>query len=204
MLKSLLRLQQVDAGVRIENVMTMSADLPLGHLSRRRARDALHRAGSRTSSAPSPAWSRPRSRRTCRCSASGRAKRSRHPAAAQSIPTRFKRVDPNYFATLDIPVLAGRGFSPRDRAGAPRVAIVNDTLARRLAERFGVTDSARIIGRAVSLPRPLYENRGQAGGREDAVIVGVIRDERVNDLEAPMPDVVYVRAAAVSRAARSS
>src|SRR6185369_13236804 len=30
MFKSLLRLQRVDPGVRIENVMTMSADLPIG------------------------------------------------------------------------------------------------------------------------------------------------------------------------------
>jgi hypothetical protein len=35
MLKSLLKVQQVDAGVRIENVITMAADLPMFRLSHR-------------------------------------------------------------------------------------------------------------------------------------------------------------------------
>jgi predicted permease len=53
-------------------------------------------------------------------------------------------VSPGYFATLEIPVLEGRDFTSRDRAGAPRVAIVNDVFARQyfpggspLGQRFG-------------------------------------------------------------------
>ena len=37
----------------------------------------------------------------------------------------------NYLATMQIPLLLGRGFSAQDRDGAPRVALVNETLARR-------------------------------------------------------------------------
>jgi putative ABC transport system permease protein len=40
-------------------------------------------------------------------------------------------VGPNHFRTLGIPVLRGRVFTDRDRAGAPRVAIVNDLAAKR-------------------------------------------------------------------------
>jgi predicted permease len=40
-------------------------------------------------------------------------------------------VSPGYFDTLGIPLLAGRDFEPADR-GAALVAIVNETLARRL------------------------------------------------------------------------
>jgi predicted permease len=40
-------------------------------------------------------------------------------------------VSPGYFETLGVPILAGRDFAPRDRGGAPAVAIVNETLARR-------------------------------------------------------------------------
>lgn len=40
-------------------------------------------------------------------------------------------VDPGYFRTLGIPLLQGRCFTLQDRAGAPPVAIINDTMARR-------------------------------------------------------------------------
>jgi hypothetical protein len=41
-------------------------------------------------------------------------------------------VTPGYFATLAIAILRGRDFSEADRAGAPPVAIVNESMARRL------------------------------------------------------------------------
>jgi putative ABC transport system permease protein len=191
MFKSLLRLQRVDPGVRIENVMTMSADLPMGtYPDADRAARFIEQVSERLRAVPSVEQAAVSTDVPLRGVRQGEAVTP--PGGGESIPARFKRIDPNYLGALDIPVLAGRDFSSHDRAGAPRVAIVNETLARRLAERFAVTGSAAIIGRIVSLPRPLYENRGQVGGRSDAVIVGVIRDERVNDLESPVQEVVYV------------
>jgi putative ABC transport system permease protein len=46
--------------------------------------------------------------------------------------TDFTSVTPGYFATMKIPLLLGRGFSNQDRQGAPAVAIINETLARRI------------------------------------------------------------------------
>jgi len=40
-------------------------------------------------------------------------------------------VDADYFSTLDIPVLEGRGIERRDRAGATRVVVVNSAFAAR-------------------------------------------------------------------------
>ena len=40
-------------------------------------------------------------------------------------------VEPGYFQTLRIPLLHGRTFSAGDSDGAPRVAVVNETMARR-------------------------------------------------------------------------
>lgn len=40
-------------------------------------------------------------------------------------------ISPDYFRTLGLQTLAGRGFTEDDREGAPRVAIVNEVLARR-------------------------------------------------------------------------
>ncbi|HVL67073.1 MAG TPA: ABC transporter permease [Vicinamibacterales bacterium] len=42
----------------------------------------------------------------------------------------FNVVSPGYFATLRIPITRGRDFTGADRYGAPRVAIVNEALAR--------------------------------------------------------------------------
>lgn len=44
----------------------------------------------------------------------------------------YQAVSPEYFSTLGTRVLRGRVFSPDDRVGSPRVAIVNETMARRL------------------------------------------------------------------------
>jgi len=44
-------------------------------------------------------------------------------------------IAPHYFATLRIPMLAGRDFDSRDRTGSPAVAIVNETMAKRMWPR---------------------------------------------------------------------
>ena len=40
-------------------------------------------------------------------------------------------VAPNYFATMGIPIVAGRGFTDRDDTRAPEVAIINEAAARK-------------------------------------------------------------------------
>jgi hypothetical protein len=47
-------------------------------------------------------------------------------------PTGRHYVAPEHFATLGIPLRRGRAFTNDDRAGRPRVTIVNETAARRL------------------------------------------------------------------------
>jgi putative ABC transport system permease protein len=51
------------------------------------------------------------------------------PAARPLAETQI--VSPDYFRTLDLPILAGRGFDERDRAGAPSICIVNEAFADR-------------------------------------------------------------------------
>ena len=56
---------------------------------------------------------------------------------------------PGYFHTLGIPLIQGREFTPADAPGAPRVAIVNELLARRMfpGER-AVGRTLEVIGRS--------------------------------------------------------
>ena len=157
-------------------------------------------AGRANASARFPASSAPRCRPTCRCAGSGRATRMDGPrrraaasacASSASIRTTSPRSTSRCWPAAASP--------PDDRAGAPRVAIVNEALAAQAGGALQDRRSGRrSSGESSRLVRPPYENRGQPGKVEDIEIVGVIRNERVNDLESPTPEVVVRLAAAVT------
>jgi predicted permease len=44
---------------------------------------------------------------------------------------RFNAVGPNYFKVLGVPLIAGRDFTPSDGAGGAKVAIVNESFAKK-------------------------------------------------------------------------
>jgi predicted permease len=57
----------------------------------------------------------------------------RPPALARELPLIFcNAVTPDYFRTVGMPLRRGRAFRESDDAAAPRVAIVNETMARNL------------------------------------------------------------------------
>jgi predicted permease len=86
----------------------------------------------------------------------------------------FDYVSSGYFATLGMPVLIGRDFAESDGPSAPRVAIVNETFARRYWEE------GNPIGRRISI-------QGE-GASSPIEVVGVARDSRVESLtEDPRP-----------------
>ncbi len=94
---------------------------------------------------------------------------------------------------MGIGVVAGRGFTTDDRVGAPYVTVVNEALAARLRDRFGMTDP---VGQAVDLPA-LGFGRDR---RATMTIVGVIGNERVQrDLRAPVDEIAYVPIAQAPR-----
>lgn len=85
------------------------------------------------------------------------------PDAAPDVPVRYFRhlVTPDFLATLNIPLRSGRTFTPQDRQGAPLVAVISESGAKRLwpgqdvvGKRFrlGAVDSpsVEIIGVAGS------------------------------------------------------
>jgi putative ABC transport system permease protein len=67
--------------------------------------------------------------------------------AARQPTTAFQIVGPTYFSTLQLPIVAGRGFDARDVTGSPRVVIVNEALARTLGGRdpIGLQLSVRAV-----------------------------------------------------------
>lgn len=54
------------------------------------------------------------------------------PPQGESPVALYHAVSPNYLRTVGIPIVAGRGFEPRDEAAEPKVIILNQLLAERL------------------------------------------------------------------------
>ena len=72
---------------------------------------------------------------------------------------RSRSVGPGFFATLGIPILAGRDFNDDDRAGAEKVVIVSQTLAQRMFATADVLNRTLVwtdpIGKFINLsPEP--------------------------------------------------
>ena len=53
------------------------------------------------------------------------------PAPGQEHDGRYRVATPDYFRTMEISIVRGRAFTEQDKAGAPPVVIVNETLARQ-------------------------------------------------------------------------
>jgi putative ABC transport system permease protein len=90
----------------------------------------------------------------------------------------YNAVSPNYFQLMGIPVPAGREFNEHDRADTQRVAVINETFARRY---FAAEDP---IGRRLTinyLNTPLTFE-----------IVGVVRDIKQESLAATPNAQIYV------------
>ena len=81
----------------------------------------------------------------------------------------------DFFKTMGIPILYGRGFGPQDRAGAPLVAVVNQAFVKNF---YPGTN-------------PVGQTFSTRGGSSVYQIVGVSADARYNRINAPMPPTFY-------------
>ena len=89
--------------------------------------------------------------------------------------SRFNAVGPNYFSTVGTPILAGREFTPADRAGAPKVAIVNEAFAKK----FNLGRDA--VGKRMGL----------GDGEMDMQIVGVSQNAKYSDVKDEVPPLFF-------------
>jgi predicted permease len=99
-------------------------------------------------------------------------------------PTRNEAVnvngiDPGYFATLGAPLLRGRNLTLRDDAKAPKVAVVNQTFARKY---FSTED---VVGRR-------FSTGGRSNPEPDTEIVGVVRDFAYSTVKNTPPATVFL------------
>ncbi|MGH9353147.1 MAG: ABC transporter permease, partial [Terriglobia bacterium] len=89
----------------------------------------------------------------------------------------YQVVSPGYFRTMGVRLIAGRLFDDRDGPNAPKVAIVNETMARR----FWGNQSP--IGRRLA---PWYDEKNWC------TVVGLIADVKNGGLEKPTGTELYL------------
>jgi len=184
-LHSLVRLQRADHGIQPDHVLTLR--VPVGTLSQPRPsgkydtrprqmayyREILERVrrvpGIRTVAiVNNPPLSDIRSSLMFRLNLEETGK-------AEIVSSRT--VSPQYFASMGIPILAGRDFTEGDQSGKPDVAIINEFLAQRLFPNRS----------------PLGERlRGESVDRPGPEIVGVARNAPQMSYEAPPGPEIYI------------
>src|SRR5262249_21901719 len=85
----------------------------------------------------------------------------------------FAPISPTYFQSFRIPILRGRAFTDQDVAGAPGVAIINQTMAKRFWADGDPLADRITIGRGLG-------PRMELGGRQIVGVVGDVRDGALN------------------------
>jgi ABC-type lipoprotein release transport system permease subunit len=96
--------------------------------------------------------------------------------------SNMNRVSPGYFATMGMPVLAGRDFGPQDTVSSPKVALVTGAFARRF---FG---DAPPVGQTFSMPG------GAAQSDTEYQVIGVVKDSKYHTIREEFAPIVFVAA----------
>jgi putative ABC transport system permease protein len=193
MIHSIWRVLHVGVGFNTENLITMSVDLPkwayitfdeTRSMLRPKANEVREKIPERLEALPgvksasvatlAPLWG-------CRHRIVGVNGQPPPRGDEKDAPwTCFQPVGPDYFRTLQVPLLKGRGFTERDNGSSPPVALVNEAFVRRY---FPSADPIGKVLRTNSWPLPEEDPRRQ--------IVGVVGDVRQVVFREPAP-AIYV------------
>jgi predicted permease len=95
--------------------------------------------------------------------------------------SHYNKVGPGYFSALGIPLIAGREFTDADTVNSAKVALVNQTFAKK----FGLGNDAvgKLMGWA---PGEGYRSK------LDTTIVGVVEDAKYSDVKQKVPPQFFV------------
>jgi putative ABC transport system permease protein len=183
MVKSLLRLQSQDLGLTREPVLTFGIGVPPFVAS---GNDALSRFQieflNRVRAVPGVTHASAISLLPIGATGNnGPVRRIDQLGDNEGVPvTEFRIVMDRYFETMGIPMVAGRSLDDRDRQATGLVAVVNETLAKRL---FPNLQPAEIVGQ----PIRIFGNNGPTNE-----IVGIAANIRSRRPEMPPDPEVYV------------
>jgi len=182
MIKSFLRLQAVDPGFKTENLLTLRVTVPESKYPEDAQVVAFHRqALERLKSLPDV-----RSVGAVSALPFGGNLGARTsfwiegrpaPPPGQELSTDVRVTDENYFQTIGIPVLSGRGFTEQEAKEDRRTIIINESMAR---QHFPGQNPLGQYLRVQMMPDP-----------QPMEIVGVVADAKYKTLEGPPHPMVY-------------
>ena len=135
LINSFLRLRSVDPGFKAENLLTMKVVLPRAKYATHQQRSAFYADLVRrveslpgvTSAGVTTNLPLYRQGNSITVNFAGRPEPP--PGQKPAVVTRV--ISPNYFSTMNIPLLSGRNVNDQDREDGPAVAVINETMARR-------------------------------------------------------------------------
>ncbi|HEY0784200.1 MAG TPA: ABC transporter permease, partial [Thermoanaerobaculia bacterium] len=176
LLRSFVRLQDVELGFRPQQAVTFRLALPdAGYKENAQLSEFVGRLLERAqrlpgvSSAGVGAYAMPLNDSDFVLSFSVRGRPPAPPGQEDAM--RVGVVTPGFLRTLGVPLRRGRAFDDHDRAGAPQVVVLNETAARRY---FPGEDP---LGRWIDL------GWSQNGHRHGGEVVGIVGDFRQGHLD---------------------
>jgi len=138
------------AGFRTDHLLTMSFDPTLLHSTESQSQQFFRQVADRARSTPgvkSAALTFSVPYGTEQDGATVLPEGYQFPAGKENVDVFANTVDENYFATIGISIVQGRGFLVTDTATSPRVAVVNDEFAKHywpgqnpIGKRFRLDD----------------------------------------------------------------
>ncbi len=176
--RSLFKLKDVDPGFRADSLLSFSVNPTLNGYSQQRTRELLTRLEDALVKLPGV-----RQMGTVEIAPlSGDNNISTigvegyEPKPQESMNPYVNWVGSGYFSAMGIPLVAGREFTRRDDAGAPKVAVINESMARAFFGQRSPLGMHLGMGRAKNL---------------DIEIVGVVRDGKYADLREKVQRTMY-------------
>src|SRR5438132_389946 len=134
LLRSLVRMQKSDPGFSTRNVVVSAVDLFSAGYKPDRAKIFYEQMLERIRALPgvqSATLARVRSFSYAVYSSAPLEIEGYQPPRNEQVAADYNQVGEGYFATIGIPIIAGREFSRTDDENAPPVAIVNETMATK-------------------------------------------------------------------------
>ncbi|MEZ5293554.1 MAG: ADOP family duplicated permease [Vicinamibacterales bacterium] len=180
--RTLVNASQVDPGFSTDDIMLASVDVSLSGFHGPAAIDLVERMRSRLAGLPgveSVAAARMIPLQGSRFGLGDlRVPGYQGPAGDDRIDADWDVVSPGYFETIGMPVVEGRAFGAADDAGAAKVAIVNESFARRAwPGRPAIGQRVLQIDRTTEVPLE---------------IVGVAADARTHYISEAAEPFIYV------------
>jgi predicted permease len=181
-IKSFVRVLEVDAGIRRENLLTMSLTLPFAKYDSLKSTTFYQQLASRARQLPGVkdvAFTSliPFGGSFDRVGISQIAGEPERIGASLAVADRYV-VSGSYFETMGIRLVRGRLIDPSDRIDAPTICVVDAVFAQRTFA------GQNAIGRQVKIPGP---------ARKDlATIVGIVTHVKTYGLDVESPGQIYL------------